>query len=240
VWRHVRSLPNYDRAVVSAETSRLRQRHSDHVIALMRDGISMRTIRRHRLDDPRLTDVLRTVLVEAARERQRKARFRRSEEQRKEDSLRRLMTLGPAVDRSATTGLEAGYPEGNSHVATLVLEPLAVPAAIQAIRKHVCEHFYMPEMRDPELRVRTNRRAYVLPRQIAMYIARHHTGATLKEISREFGNRHHTTVLHSIRRIEEVLRSDGALDGAIRRLMDDTSPLVRAASFVGLATTAPR
>jgi hypothetical protein len=67
---------------------------------------------------------------------------------------------------------------------------------------------------------RDNRRAYVLPRQIAMYIARQLTGATLQEIGREFGDRHHTTTLHSIRKIEEMRQSDGALDGAIRRLMD--------------------
>lgn len=63
------------------------------------------------------------------------------------------------------------------------------------------------------------RRAFVLPRQIAMYIARQLTGASLQEIGREFGGRHHTTVLHSIGRIEEMRRSDEALDCAIARLM---------------------
>jgi len=91
---------------------------------------------------------------------------------------------------------------------------------LQAIRQHVCEHFYLREMRDPELIVRTHRRTYVLPRQIAMYIARQLTVASLQEIGREFGSRHYTTVLHSIRKIEEIRRSDGALDCAIRRLMD--------------------
>jgi chromosomal replication initiator protein len=75
-------------------------------------------------------------------------------------------------------------------------------------------------MRDPELTVRTNRRVYVLPRQIAMYIARQLTGASLEEIGRKFGHRHHTTTLHSVRKIEEMCCSDGALDCAIRRLMD--------------------
>jgi chromosomal replication initiator protein len=97
---------------------------------------------------------------------------------------------------------------------------LAVREAIQAIRQHVCENFYMREMRDPELQVRTNRRAYVLPREIAMYIARQLTGATLQEIGREFGGRHHTTVLHAINKIEEMRRSDCALGYAITRLMD--------------------
>jgi chromosomal replication initiation ATPase DnaA len=69
--------------------------------------------------------------------------------------------------------------------------------------------------------VRTHRRAYVLPRQVAMYMVRHLTGVALQEIGREFGNRHHTTTLHSIRKIEEMRRSDRALDCAIRRLTND-------------------
>ena len=84
----------------------------------------------------------------------------------------------------------------------------------------MCDHFYMREMRDPELTVRIKRRAYVLPRQLAMYIVRQLTGATLEEIGREFGDRHHTTVLHSIDKIEAMRRSDEALNRTIRRLMD--------------------
>ena len=78
----------------------------------------------------------------------------------------------------------------------------------------------MREMRDPELTVRSNRRADALPRQLAMYITRHLTGASLQEIGREFRNRHHTTVLHSINRIDKIRRSDKTLDSVIARLMD--------------------
>jgi hypothetical protein len=187
---------------------------------MLRAGITMRTIRRHRLDDPRLTDELRAVLVQAAMERQGKAWYRRSEEQRNEDRLRRHMTLGPAVDRAAMIGPDSGCAETPSQPRMVALDPLAVPAAIQAIRQHVCEHFYMRERRDPELTVRTNRREYVLPRQIAMYISRQLTGASLKEIGQEFGHRHHTTTLYSIRKIEELCCLDGALDAAIRILND--------------------
>jgi chromosomal replication initiator protein len=102
----------------------------------------------------------------------------------------------------------------------VVLDPLAVPAAIQSIRQQVCQHFYMRERRDPELTVRTSRRAFVLPRQIAMYIARQINGATLQEIGREFGNRHHTTILHSIRKIEKLRCSDDAVDRAITQVMN--------------------
>jgi len=70
----------------------------------------------------------------------------------------------------------------------------------------------MSEMRDPDLTVRTNRRAYVLPCQIAMYIARQFTGGRSRKIGSGFFGRHHTTVLHSIRKIERLRRWDDALD----------------------------
>ena len=79
-------------------------------------------------------------------------------------------------------------------------------------------------MRDPELTVRTDRRTHVLPCQIAIYIARQLTAASLQEIGRQFGGKHHTTVLHSINRIEEMRRSDEALNTTITRLMDAFAP----------------
>jgi chromosomal replication initiation ATPase DnaA len=89
-----------------------------------------------------------------------------------------------------------------------------------SIRRQVSEHFYLPEMRDPDLKVRCNRRAHVLPRQIAMYLVRQLTGASLQEIGRQFGGKHHTTVLHSINKIEELRRTDKALDRTITQLID--------------------
>ena len=212
--------PSVNSAMDSPESGRFRQLHSEHILDMLRAGISMRTIRRHRLDDPRLTDELRAVLVQAAIERQGKARYRRSEEQRNEDALRRHMTLGPAAKSGSATGPDRGCAEALPQLRMVVLDPLAVPAAIQAIRQHVCQHFYMRERRDPELTVRTNRREYVIPRQIAMYIARQLTGASLQEIGREFGHRHHTTVLHCIRKIEKLRCSDDAVDRAITQVMN--------------------
>jgi len=84
----------------------------------------------------------------------------------------------------------------------VVLDSLDLHGAIRKICQHVCEHFYLREIRDPDLTVRTNRRAYVLPRQIAMYIVRQLTGASLEEIGQDFGGRHYTTVLHAINRID--------------------------------------
>jgi Bacterial dnaA protein helix-turn-helix len=211
---------DYDPSIASAESDRLRQRHRKHILAVMRDGITTRTIRRHRLDDPRIMDQERAVLVGAAKERQSKAWFRRPEEQRAEDRLATLIRLGPIVGHHAPKDTNNECPETHAQAAVVVLDPPALKPAIQAIRRLVCGHFYLREMRDPELTVRSNRRAYVLPRQLAMYIARQATGASLQEIGREFGGRHHTTVLRSINKIEAMRRTDEALNRAISRLME--------------------
>jgi hypothetical protein len=220
-WVRIQQLRarDYDASVAAAQSPRLCHRHAEHILAMMRDGISMRTIRRHRLDDPRITDEVRTMLVDAVKERQLKAWFRRPEDQRADDGLATAIRLGPIVRNAAPKDTNKECPEGCAQAAVMVLDPPSLKAAIEAIRRHVCEHFYLREMRDPELTVRSNRRAYALPRQLAIYIARQLTGASLEEIGREFGGRHHTTVLHSINRIEAMRRLDEAFDRTITRLV---------------------
>ena len=95
--------PAVDATEDGADSRRLHRRHSDHILDMIRAGISMRTIRRHRLDDPRITDEMRALLV-AARERQSKARIRRPEDQRAEDRLAMLIRLGPIVRNDAPRG----------------------------------------------------------------------------------------------------------------------------------------
>ena len=75
-------------------------------------------------------------------------------------------------------------------------------------------------MREQDLKVRSNTRAIAFPRQVAMYIVKQLTTASLPEIGRQFGGKHHTTVLHSINKIEEMRRSDKELNRTITRLMD--------------------
>ncbi len=88
---------------------------------------------------------------------------------------------------------------------------------IDLIQKRVSEHF---KLREQDLKVRSNTRAIAFPRQVAMYIVKQLTTASLPEIGRQFGGKHHTTVLHSIDKIEEMRRSDKHLNRAITRLMD--------------------
>jgi chromosomal replication initiator protein len=88
---------------------------------------------------------------------------------------------------------------------------------IDLIQKRVSEHF---NLREQDLKVRSNTRAIAFPRQVAMYIVKQLTTASLPEIGRQFGGKHHTTVLHSINKIEQLRRSDKDLNRTITRLMD--------------------
>lgn len=56
------------------------------------------------------------------------------------------------------------------------------------------------------------------PRQVAMYLAKRFTPRSLPEIGRRFGGRDHTTVMHAVKRIDELRTTDSELDGDLDRL----------------------
>src|SRR3984885_727943 len=88
---------------------------------------------------------------------------------------------------------------------------------IEAIQRAVSEQF---GMRVAELKQKNNSRSVVVPRQIAMYLAKQMTEASLPEIGRQFGNKHHTTVMHSISKIDEQRRGDKDLHRTLNKLQD--------------------
>ena len=71
-----------------------------------------------------------------------------------------------------------------------------------------------------KLRERTNVKAVSFPRQIAMYLCKELTGASLPEIGRAFNGKHHTTVLHSVSKIEQLRQRDPSLNRLIHKLTD--------------------
>jgi chromosomal replication initiator protein len=89
--------------------------------------------------------------------------------------------------------------------------------SIEAIQRAVAEQF---GMRVADLKQKNNSRSVVVPRQIAMYLAKQLTDASLPEIGRQFGNKHHTTVMHSIAKIDEQRRADKDLHRMLNKLMD--------------------
>ena len=88
---------------------------------------------------------------------------------------------------------------------------------IEAIQRAVSENF---GMRVSDLKQKNNSRNVVVPRQIAMYLAKQMTEASLPEIGRQFGNKHHTTVMHSIAKIDEQRRNDKDLHRTLSKLQD--------------------
>jgi chromosomal replication initiator protein len=88
---------------------------------------------------------------------------------------------------------------------------------IEAIQRAVAEQF---GMRVAELKQKNNSRAVVVPRQIAMYLAKQMTEASLPEIGRQFGGKHHTTVMHSISKIDEQRRTDKSLNSTVNKLQE--------------------
>lgn len=185
----------------SPELARLRRRHSEDLLGMMRAGIGMRLVRRHRLDDPRITEELRAVLVHAVMERRRKARRGSTAIADSSWRLESSQTLPPETPRK-------------------VIASQREALTIDSVRKLISEHFHLRELRDQELTVRSNRQIITFPRQLAMYIARQLTTASLPEIGRQFGGKHHTTVLHSINKIEQMRHSDRNLDGTIAGLTE--------------------
>jgi len=89
--------------------------------------------------------------------------------------------------------------------------------SIDAIQKAVAEQF---GLRTPEIKQKNNSRSIVVPRQIAMYLAKQMTEASLPEIGRQFGGKHHTTVMHSIAKIDEQRRADKDLNRLINKLTE--------------------
>jgi chromosomal replication initiator protein len=88
---------------------------------------------------------------------------------------------------------------------------------IESIQRAVAEQF---GMKVSDLKQKNNSRNVVVPRQIAMYLAKQMTEASLPEIGRQFGNKHHTTVMHSIGKIDEHRRTDKDLHRTLNKLQE--------------------
>jgi chromosomal replication initiator protein len=79
---------------------------------------------------------------------------------------------------------------------------------IDEIKRRVAEHF---TIKISEMTSARRARAVARPRQVAMYLAKQLTSRSLPEIGRQFGDRDHTTVMHAVRKIEELTATDTAL-----------------------------
>ncbi len=76
---------------------------------------------------------------------------------------------------------------------------------IEEIQKRVAEHF---NIRLADMHSARRARAVARPRQVAMYLAKQLTSRSLPEIGRKFGGRDHTTVMHAVKKVEELRSAD--------------------------------
>ncbi len=88
---------------------------------------------------------------------------------------------------------------------------------IESIQKAVAEKY---SIRPAQLKEKSNRKEIVVPRQVAMYLVKELTQASLPEIGRAFGGKHHTTVIHSITKIEAQRLGDPTLNKLLNSLSD--------------------
>ncbi|MGE0734352.1 MAG: chromosomal replication initiator protein DnaA [Alphaproteobacteria bacterium] len=91
---------------------------------------------------------------------------------------------------------------------------------IEEIQKRVCEHY---NLRMADMHTARRARAVARPRQVAMYLAKQLTVRSLPEIGRKFGGRDHTTVMHAVRKIEELRSLDNGISedlDLLRRMLE--------------------
>ncbi len=88
---------------------------------------------------------------------------------------------------------------------------------IDTLQEFVARHY---QLRVSELKSRNSSRAIALPRQVAMYMCKQLTNASLPQIGKSFGGKHHTTVIHSIRTIENRRKNDRAFNDLIAGFID--------------------
>ena len=88
---------------------------------------------------------------------------------------------------------------------------------LERIARVVATHY---EMTVEEIKSKNNSRSVAVPRQVAMYLCKRLTKASFPEIGREFGGKHHTTVMHSVDKIESLQKEDRNFHRTVSELID--------------------
>ena len=127
-----------------------------------------------------------------------------------EGSLIRLIAY------ASLTGREISLPLAQD-VLRNVLQNDDRAITIEIIQKFVSEYY---QLKLGELKSRNNSKSVAMPRQIAMYLCKNLTSASLPEIGKSFGGKHHSTVIHSIRKIEDLRQRDGDFNTLINNLIE--------------------
>ena len=127
-----------------------------------------------------------------------------------EGSLIRLIAY------ASLTGAELTLPLAQQVLRNVLThEDQAVTIVI--IQKFVSDHY---KLKLSALTSRNNSKSITMPRQIAMYLCKHLTKASLPEIGKSFGGKHHSTVIYSVRKIEEMRKRDSDFNSLINSFIE--------------------
>src|SRR6059058_4424878 len=126
-----------------------------------------------------------------------------------EGSLIRLIAF------ASLTGQEISLPLAQD-VLKNILDHEEKAITIEIIQKFVADYY---NLKMADLKSRNNSKSVAMPRQVAMYLCKSLTRASLPEIGRSFGGKHHSTVIHSIRKVEDLRKRDGDFNTVINNLM---------------------
>jgi len=94
--------------------------------------------------------------------------------------------------------------------------PLSGTISIENVQKVVADHY---QISVADIKSKKRDRKFVIPRQIALYIARELTEYSFPELGNEFGGRDHTTAMHSFEKIENQLKTDSSLNTLVQLLI---------------------
>jgi chromosomal replication initiator protein len=127
-----------------------------------------------------------------------------------EGSLIRLIAYASLTSKPLTIELA-------QDVLRNVLDHEEKAVTIEQIQKFVADYY---QLKLTELKSRNNSKSIAMPRQVAMYLCKVLTHASLPEIGRSFGGKHHSTVIHSIKKVEELRKKNADFDKQLTNLLE--------------------
>jgi len=127
-----------------------------------------------------------------------------------EGSLIRLIAYASLTGREISLEL-------TQEVLKNVIDQDEKAVTIETIQKFVSDYYQLKLF---ELKSKNNSKSIALPRQIAMYLCKTLTHASLPEIGRSFGGKHHSTVIHSIKKVEEMRKTDGDFNSLMTNFLE--------------------
>jgi chromosomal replication initiator protein len=127
-----------------------------------------------------------------------------------EGSLIRLIAYASLTGREITLEL-------TQEVLKNVLDQDSKAVTIETIQRFVSGYY---QLKIGDLKSRNNSKSVAMPRQVAMYLCKTLTHCSLPEIGRSFGGKHHSTVIHSLRKVEELRKRDPDFNSLITNFLE--------------------